>query len=323
MKQKVWYIDDSDWQELPEMSESEQTPVKQPEPELKTRDQVPAFTLPKSPARSFSLSMLVWGSGHMYNGAYLPGSLFMAVMLAFYAPLAVMLFRGAVSPRQADSGLPSMVFVAGAMVYLSIGLFCWLANAVDAYYRTTRLRFTPFRGVDKELYPLLASILFPGWGQFLNGQPVKGLFFLICGMTGTLGGAFVGLILYVWPGLKAGPAGDTFEICLVAALLLIPIAFVMWLVSAYDAYISCKDLSLEKKRPSASVESACKNKSAKYFLPRLNAVLVMLLAISVGMQCFPRTYYLDSLEKIRTETLDHHLEIIPGLVGKVIGLIDQ
>jgi TM2 domain-containing membrane protein YozV len=319
MKQKVWYIDDPYWEEKPETGEEHKPCAVEPE----TETQAPAVALPKSPARSFSLSMVIWGSGQMYNGAYLPGSLFMAAMPAFYAPLAVMLFRSLASRPQAGSGIPAMVFVAGVMGYLFIGLFCWLANAVDAYYRTVRSRSEPFRGVDNELHPLLGSILFPGCGQFLNGQPVKGLFFLICGLAGVLAVAFVCLILYIWPGLKAGPAGDTFEICLVVALLLIPIAFVTWLVSAYDAYRSCKELSHEKKRSSSSVETARKTKPGKYLLPRLNAVLVMLLAISVGMQSFPRTYYLDSLEKLRIETLNHHLEIIPGLLGKVIGLIDH
>lgn len=321
MRQKVWYVfDDTQRMEAPEKSGPDEPPAT----ETGSEGQSPAAPAAKNPALSFSCSMLVWGSGHLYSGAYGAGSLFMVAMLLFYSlPVAMLFFRDAVSRWVAGTGIPAAALVAGAMVYLLLGLVCWLANAVDAYYRTTRLRSELFRGVDNERWPLLGSLLFPGWGQFLNGQPMKGLFFLCWGGMGGLAGVFVSLIRYVWPVLKAGPAGYAFENCLVAALLLMPISLLMWLVSAYDAFISCKELFIEKIRHYPSAKKVRKRKVARHLVPRWNAILGLLLAISVGNQCFPKAYYLDSLEKIRVETANSQLEIIPGLIGKAIEFINR
>jgi hypothetical protein len=198
-----------------------------------------------------------------------------------------------------------------------------LANAVDAYYRTTRMRSERFRGLDNELWPLFGSLLFPGWGQFLNGQPKKGLFFLSCGGLGIFSGIFLALARNIWPVFGKGPVGHALEIFLITALIMVPLSLLMWIVSAYDAFFSCKELFLVKLRRNPSIDSARKRATVKGLMPRLSAILALLLAISVGNQLVPKGYYRDSLERIRSEAMKRDMDLIPALMGKAIELLDS
>jgi TM2 domain-containing membrane protein YozV len=319
MKQhKIWFIDDPSWKDVPDKGVADNLPTTK----TKTENQDPSEASRKNPALSFSLSMVLWGSGQMYAGAYRPGSIFMAAMVLFYSTIfAAAFLRDSVRRFVAYIDMPRSVLVPGAVVFLSAGLVLWLVNAVDAYYRTVRSRSEPFRGVDNELLPLVCSVLFPGWGQFLNGQPKKGIFFLVFGAAGICSAIFVFAARHLWPLFKAGPAASAFEICLVGAFLLVPLSLMMWIVSLYDSFSSCKDLFLEKLRRYPVANGGRRRKSLKKLLPRWTAVLGLLLAISVGCQLFPEKYYLGSLEKIRAETLKNDMVIVPRLAGKVVDFI--
>jgi hypothetical protein len=58
-------------------------------------------------------------------------------------------------------------------------------------------------------------------------------------------------------------------------------------------------------------------------IPRSTAILALLLAISVGMQCIPKKYYLDALEELRVEALESNMEIIPGLIDQAMGFVGK
>lgn len=315
MKQKVWFIDDSNWQEAPEKIGNDASSQ-----EKKNEDSRPlTASSTKNPALSFSFSMIVWGSGQLYSGAYRPGSIFMVLMVVFYGTLAAMVVsRVSASRFVTGMGIPTPVLLFGVVVYLLAGLILWLVNAVDAYYRTVRLRSELFRGVDNELWPPVCSVLFPGWGQFLNGQPKKGLFFLLFGATGVCAVFVLSVTPSVWPMLKAGPAGPVFELCLLAAILLVPVSLLMWIISAYDSFRTCR---VRESLPPGYKKR--KQGVLKNLLPRTTAVLSLLLVISLGMQCLPKEYYLNSLEKIRIETLRDNMQIIPKLAGNAVELIGR
>jgi hypothetical protein len=320
MKQKVWVIDDPSWQDS-----SEQTPREVSHSEMPKAGSRPSATSSKkSPAWSFSLSMILWGSGQIYIGAYGPGTIFLALMIFFYGALSMgLFFKGAAVRFISDIGIPAPVIVAGAVIYLFAGLVCWLTSAVDAYYRTTGMRSERFRGVDQDLWPLLGSLVFPGWGQFLNGQSKKGLFFLSCGGLGIFSGIFLFLAPYTWPVFSKGSLGFVLEIFLVGALLMIPLSLLLWIVSAYDAFISCQELFLEKLRRNPTTDFGRKRVTAKRLMPRLSAILALLLAISVGHQLVPKGYYRNSLERILSEATKRDMELIPGLVGQALEILDR
>lgn len=320
MKQKVWVIGEQDWNvpskksRVPDPS-SEQSPTENPTfPELSR----------KNPAVSFSLSMAAWGSGHRYIGKNRTGTIFMAAMALFYASMiAMVFFREAVGRMVVHLGLPASAFPLGVVAFFLAGLVFWLVNAVVAYYQTVRRRSAPFLGVENPFWPLGASLLFPGWGQFLNGQPIKGLFFLLFGITGVFSIFVFAVAQSLWPMLKADSTGHIFEIYLGAAVLLLPVFILIWVIAAYDAFRSGqkqqrKRLSL--KNPGYKPGGP---RLLRALIPRGSVILGLLLAISLGMQFFPKNFYRDSLEKVRAEMLKRHVEIVPELMQKVIGFIDR
>lgn len=314
MRQKVWVIDDQSWNGSPGRGlVTDSSPAKKP---------IESRPLPKppqkSPALSFSLSMLVWGSGQMYIGEYGLGSIFMAAMVFFYSVIpAIAVYRDSASRFFAEIDFSSSVLTIGAIVLILVGLLFWLVNAVDAYYRAARLRSEPFPGVDNKLWALFGSLLFPGWGQFLNAQPKKGLFFLLFGGMGIFS-AFVFMVaLCFWPELNAIPVRSGFEICLTAALLLIPLSLLMWIVSAYDSF------SRRKPKLNFAGYNARSHGATHGLFPRSTAILGLLLAISVGMQFIPKKFYLDSLEQFRIEMQNSNMEIIPELLRKITDFIDR
>jgi TM2 domain-containing membrane protein YozV len=314
MKQKVWFIDDSRWQESPVQGGMD-SPVS-----VKTKMVSQSSALPstKNPALSFSLSMVVWGSGQMYMGAFRPGSIYLSAMLFFYSTMfAIGFFRDWASRFVAGTHIPAPVFISGAVVFLLAGFSLWLINAVDAYYRTIRLRSEPFRGVDNDLLPLVCALLFPGWGQFLNGQPKKGLFFLLIGGMGISAVIVLSVAPFVWPMLKARPAGPVFELFLVAALVFVPVFLLVWIVSAFDSFRTCRWFGSLPPGYRKRHQGVMKD-----LFPRATAVLSLLLAISVGNQILPKDYYLNSLKKIRIQALQNNMEKIPELAGKAIKLIE-
>jgi TM2 domain-containing membrane protein YozV len=177
--------------------------------------------------------------------------------------------------------------------------------------------------VENRFWPPLCSVLFPGWGQFLNGQPKKGLFFLLFGVAGFFAAIIFFVTRYLWPVLKASAAGLVFEIFLVAALMLMPLFLLMWIVAVYDSYRSCREKFYGKRRPPQPDYSLRRQKARQRLIPRGTAVLGLLLAISVGNQFFPKEYYLDCLQRIRITTVNNDMEIIPELAGKAIEFIDR
>ncbi len=314
MSQKVWVIDDQGWK-----GATGKGKVETPPPAERRLENRPLSRAPeKSPAVSFSLSMLVWGSGQMYIGAYGPGAIFMAAMFFFCSTASTLVFyRDVASRLVAETGIQPSVFVNGAFIFIFAGLVCWLANAADAYYRAAKLRSEPFRGVDNEFWPLLCSLLFPGWGQFLNGQPKKGISFFLFGMTGIFSVLISAAAPYVWPVLKISSGRSVYEVCFAAALLCIPLSFLLWIVSAYDAFRSCRKLFMEKLRTQYAGYRMQSQGVMRGLIPRSTVVLGLLLAISVGMQWIPRQYYRDSMEQIRMAALNNDMEMIPELVRKI------
>lgn len=296
MAQKIWVINDDDCI-LPSRRRGRPSPPSVP---AETVSEAP----PKNPALAFSLSLLVWGGGQVYVGKHLMGAMLMGGMVLFGAVFcAPVLFWETIGTFGEGAVEKMPLLIMGAMLLFLTGLAFWALNAVDAYFRTVRLRAEPYLGVDQELWPLCCSLLLPGWGQFLNGQPVRGGVFLLLGMMGVFSGFVLSVAWHVWPFLKVSPVGYLFETCILGAFLYLPFAVFAWVASAYDAFVFCRF-------------------AQKYDLvPRLSAVLGLLLAISVGMQLFPEQYYLDVLEAVHRQTSDHQMEILQRLVQKVISLL--
>jgi TM2 domain-containing membrane protein YozV len=320
MSRKVWVIDDQDWNGTLRELGMEEPLLGERQPEDQADDESP----PRNPGLAFSLSLLVWGSGHMYLGQYRSGALCLSAMICFYSLVAGMVcFRDVLSRVIAEGTiLPSLIVLGGTVSFLFF-LAIWLAQAVAAYYRAEKLSPEPFAGADNQLWPLSVSLVFPGWGQFLNGQPKKGLCFLLFGAGGLLSTLFLWAFPYLWPALADGSLRIIVETGLVSAFLLVPVAILTWVVAAYDAYRSSEELWRKK----LSQKNACYRVGSRWsprnLVPGGTFVLGLLLAISLAMQLCPRGYYVDSLKKAREVMLDRNMQVMPILAEKVIELIDR
>lgn len=325
MNQKIWVIPDEHWGTDPAKSRIIDGRKKEPAPEkIRTEKPSPSRATQKSPALSFSFSMLIWGSGQMYLREYGSGWKFMASMLLFYTTLSgLVFFQPSVSQFFFTREIPASIPVIGFVVFLVAGLVVWLCNAIDAYYRTLNSRSEPFRGVDNEILPLLCSFLFPGWGQFLNGQPRKGVFFFLFGLAGVSSAFVLQMARNIWPVLKTFHDRYVFEIYLAAALLAIPIVALMWIVSVYDSFSSARELSRSRPGLPYSGSRARRRGGVQNLVPRGTVILGLLLAVSVGMQAIPKRFYVESLENIRLEMLRNNMEVVPEMLGKAIYFIDR
>jgi hypothetical protein len=335
-QQKVWVINDEHWSRAAGKRRDLDAPVAET-PVIKSLDGEPReaesreaeLTLSgsanKSPALAFSLAMLVWGSGHLYCKNYRTGALFLATMVLFY-PLLIWYWLARLDAAGASaivSGQFDSSFVAGGAIFCLLGLTCWLANAVDAYYRTQKLRAEPFRGLDRETLALAGTALFPGWGQYLNGQPVKGLIFLL---FGGLGLSALGLILttpYWCPVVATSTIGTFLDRCFVIALVVLPCSLLAWILAAYDAVCACRKLIRKKLAKQHPGYRAGGHGRLRNLLPRSTAVLGLLLALSLGMQFTPRTFYLETLETLRIKMVEYHLETAPRLLEKARGILNR
>ena len=101
-------------------------------------------------------------------------NLFQSLMLLFLIGTGLgVLFRKALGALLSGYGIPlTKAFLSLEFLLLSVLVF-WIYNAVDAYRATARARRVPFRGIENKALPALASLLIPGWGQFMNGHPRK------------------------------------------------------------------------------------------------------------------------------------------------------
>jgi TM2 domain-containing membrane protein YozV len=319
MRQKVWVIDDVRQGGTPARSRMEK----------QTENRFDPSVSDKNPAVAFSLSMLVWGSGHMYIREFGLGSIFMGCMILFYSAIAaIVTFRDSAIRFVSESFIAAPAFIVAAVLFVILGIFCWLCSAAHAYFKTTSLRSEDFRGASNEFWPLLCSLLFPGWGQFVNGQPRKGLFFLVFGATGLFSVSFVIIALSAWPLLSSGPDRFALEILLYAAFSAIPVSLLMWMASAHDSFWSCREPV--RKRPFRTRWQFARDKIrthgiTRFLMPQIKgtAKIAALLAVSIlaGSHFFPKAYYREELERIRVELLNQQMEVIPEMVGRVIVLL--
>ena len=319
MQQKVWVINDQDWNRRPAKRAIEPAPS----PPGKGDGRPAQAAAQKSPAVAFSLGICIWGGGQLYLGRYRAGTALLAAMALFYGALSGLLFwPQALGGLAAASGLPAQILVVAAAVLFLAGLGLWLFSAVEAYYRTARLGDKPFGGVDNELWPLLGSLLCPGWGQFLNGQPKKGLCVQLLALPGLFALFLIFLTWDAWPLLEASPLRPGLETALAAGLVAVPLTLLVWIVAAYEAFRSCRVLFRKRLSREHAAYRPGGQRYLRRLIPRGSAVLGLLLALSLGMQFLPRDYYLESLARMRGELLASHLVILPQLIGRVIDLVE-
>ena len=296
-------------------------------PRISKEDSLPAE---RDPALAYTLSLLFWGSGQLYNGqrakglSYiglaLYGNAFALLFCIFQQEIPFYLFFYSISPAQA---------VLAAALLLLFALIFWVSNASDAYHTAMKARRTPFSGVSSRAWPVFCSLLVPGWGQFLNGQPVKGGLFAVCAAFGIFSLISVVEIPEFWPFLENSDSRVIVEGVLLLSLLVLPAMPFLWVLSVFDAWKVVQDDI--KKEPLLERLKAANNRRRVYGWVRgvfpqikrtflLALFLTILIIITVRIY-FPWNFYHEYITKALSWSSKQGMTLIPELIRGIIAVL--
>jgi TM2 domain-containing membrane protein YozV len=315
--EKVWVVQDPD---------------EYLKPRQKTRIMAEAPSLPaeKDPALAYTLSLLFWGSGQLYNGQRAKGlnyiglalyaNVFALLLFMFEQELPFYLGFFSISPAQA--------VLAAALLLFGVLIF-WVSNASDAYHTAMKARRTPFAGVSSRAWPLFCSLLFPGWGQFLNGQPIKGSLFAVSAAFGIFSLLAVPGIMLAWPSLEDSSFRIMVEgLLLLSLITLLPMPF-LWIFGVFDAWKVVQDDL--KKEPLLERLKAANNRRRAYGWVRgvfpqikrtlLLVLLLIILVLIIIQFSFPWNFYCESLTRALDRSSKQGMVLIPELVRGIIAVL--
>jgi len=314
--EKVWVIEDPDEYLNPR----------------RTR-RIPKEDLPpdeKDPALAYTLSLLFCGSGQLYNGQrakglnyiglVLYGNAFALLLFMFQQEIPSYLFFYSISLAQA-------VLVAAFLLFFS--LIFWFSNASDAYHAAMKARRTPFPGVSSRAWPVFCSLLVPGWGQFLNAQPVKGSLFAVCATFGIFSLLAVPGIMQAWPSLENSDSRLIVEgVLLLSLLSLLPMP-VLWILSVFDAWKVGQDNI--KKEPLLERLKAANNRRrsqgwVRGVFPQIKrtlllALFLIILIIITVQFYFPWNFYREYLMKALSWSSKQGMMLISELARGIITVL--
>lgn len=203
---------------------------------LRRATQGAPFVDEKNPARAFTFSLFFWGAGQSYSGQRMRGVLFQIFMLVALIGIVFSLLFGKdlLIVLRAEGIFNADVFLAAEFLFL-VALIFWIYNAVDAYHAAARARRVPFRGVRNPALPVLSSLLIPGWGQFMNGQPIKGSLLACLSVPGIFSVVTIPAALFCWQSLEASPARSIIEVIFAGTVLYALLIPIISILSSYDA----------------------------------------------------------------------------------------
>ncbi len=313
--EKIWVIKDPD-------------EYLKPRRKHRIREDIPSVE--QDPALAYTLSLLFWGSGQLYNGQRAKGlnyiglavygNAFALLLFTFQQEIPFYLRFYGISPAQA-------VLVAALLFFCC--LIFWVSNASDAYHTAIKARRTPFPGVSSRAWPLFCSLLVPGWGQFLNGQPVKGGLFAVCAAFGIFSLLSVLGIPQVWPFLEDSHFRLVVEIVLLLSLFFLPAMSFLWVLGVFDAWkVGHDDI---KKEPLLERLKAANNRRRAYGWVRgvfpqfkrtllLALFLIILIIITVRFY-FPLNFYREFLTNALSWSSKQGMMLIPELIRGIIAVL--
>jgi len=310
--EKVWTINDPD-----EYLPSQET--------RRITKELPPPPVEKNPAAAYTLSTIFWGAGQIYTGRKNKGLWFLLSMLlsctgavlafAYWRPLFHLL-------RAHDIPLSYIFMIAETLLFCA--LVFWIYNADDAYHAAVRTRTTPFTEVHSRVFPFLCSLLIPGWGQFLNGQPVKGSIFSCFSILSLFSIVSIPATLLVWPFLEASEARKFIEGIFALTVLTVPLIPLLWIFGSFDAFkVSSDDL---KKEPLLDRIKYANNRRrvqglVRGVIPHIKFTIFLLLFFTFlvihSSRYFPKHYYSNQLADAQTQLRKQGMTVVPALLGRL------
>jgi len=285
----------------------------------------------KDPAKAFNLSMFYWGGGQLYNDQLRKGGIFMVLMLLVFGSVVLgIIYRVELDRFLIGRGIPrSRTFLAAEFLLLFVLLF-WVSNAADAYRTAARTRKTRYPGVSSRVTPFLGSLLVPGWGQYLNGQPIKGSIFSVLAVITGFSVLSVIFTFLAWPRLDTGDARFIVEGISSVCLFIAPLAPLLWTFSAYDAFkVSSDDLLKEPlwERIKAAYYRGRNQGVVRGVIPQIKGTVMLVLFLAflviIVHYWFPTGFYAKLLSSVKMLLRDRGMTIIPDLIDKLLAVIAE
>jgi len=279
----------------------------------------------KNPGTAYSWSVFFWGGDRFYNKQFMKGLYFFVLMAAFYTgtALTVLFWRDIVLFLQ-DHGMSVSVFLLVILGMLFLALIFRSLCCSNAYHGTAKNRKKSFTGTKSRVSPFICSLLLPGWGQFLNGQPIKGGIFAGFWVVSCFALVTVPVVLLTWKDLAPSSSRLLIESIFTIAVFILPVIPFVWMVSSYDALKVSRELW--KKEPLWERIKATYNlrhnqlwlrwvsRQIKRFL-----VLVLFLAFSliVFYKYYPSRFYSGELNSARSWMQAQGMTLLPDLLEKL------
>jgi TM2 domain-containing membrane protein YozV len=309
---KVWIIENP--YELPHNRKAERMRPEAPLPDE------------KNPAKAYSWSVLFWGGSQFYKNKIVKGLSFLSLMIAFYTGtvLTVLSWRGIVGFLR-DHGMSVSVFLLVVLTLLLCGLIFRGLCCSNSYHWAAKTRKKRFTGTRSRVSPFLCSLLLPGWGQFLNGQPLKGSIFAGFAVVSCFSLVAVPVVLLAWKDLEPSSARFLVESVFTMAVLFLPLIPFVWMVGSFDAL----KISLDewKKEPLwERLKAAYSLRRNQVWLRRvfrqikrtLVLVLFLVFFLIVAYNYFPRGYYAGEVASARSWMQTQGMTLLPELLGKLL-----
>jgi TM2 domain-containing membrane protein YozV len=286
----------------------------------------PAPAGQKDPAKAYNHSMFYWGGGQLYNDQLVKGGVFMVLMLLVFGGTVLgIIYRVELYEFLQNRSISRSQAFLPAEALLFLVILFWVSNAADAYRTAARSRKTRFPGVSSRITPFLGSLVVPGWGQFLNGQPIKGSIFSVLAVIASFSVLSVILTFLAWPLLDADDARFIAEEISAVCLLIVPLAPLLWTLGAYDALkVSHDDLLKEPlwERIKAAYYRGRTQGLVRGVFPQIKGTLMLVLVLAffliVVHYWFPVGFYAKLLSSVQALLRDRGMTIVPELIGRLL-----
>ncbi|MEJ2110746.1 MAG: hypothetical protein P8Z37_12725 [Acidobacteriota bacterium] len=291
----------------------------------KHRQPDPFASQEKNPAIAYSWSVFFWGGGQFYNNRIAQGLSFLVLMAAFYSGIAItILYWPGIVRFLHNRGMSVSVFLLIAFAILLCGLIFRSLCCSDAYNRSLKNRINLFTGMQNRAVPFICSILIPGWGQFLNGQPLKGSIFASFSVVSYFSLIAVPVTLLVWKDLEPSFARFLVESIFTIAIFFLPLIPFIWIWSSYDAL----KVSLEewKKQPLwLRIKAAthhCRNRvwvrrSIKHIKRTFALAMFLVFLLIMLVNYSPGQFYFYELASTRSKLQLKGMTLLPNLLGRM------
>jgi TM2 domain-containing membrane protein YozV len=281
-------------------------------------------TKQRNPSLAYSLSIIIWGWGQFYNRQWRSGILFLLFMINFYLFMSiVVIYWESLKSICFDCSGTLLIF---GLFYLS-GLIVWHFNAWQAYFKSIKSNIKPLNGIKMTLLPAVCSLLMPGWGQLLNGQTKKGLFFQLFSLTGLATLPFILIIFLVWPTLEASRSRHIIEWIFSISIILSPFILMMWIFNIFDAAKVSIDNTKKETLPIRIKHAANRFryhtqiygwKNAVRPLIKRNILIILLLIFCVITYHYvPKKFYMQQLQNLGYRMSEKEMTVIPSIIKKL------